>query len=278
VFGLVPYYKDFAVDMEDSMSLAAAARNSQGPVAGKINIAAVRLPHVSNFTDIDALALEPEVTVTWLDTPVSLSDFQAVIIPGSKSVIHDMSCLGQAGWPKALKGYLADTKGMVVGLCGGYQMLGQSIEDPLEVEGKMTAIPGLGLLDVTTCIEALKQVKLSEGKDCLFSAPVTGYEIHMGRTILASEASPFIDLDGAPDGAVSPDGRVFGTYLHGLFDSGRFRSAFLSAIACRHSIPFDADIARENFWQVKNRNYDCLAEHFETHVDIESILRIMAAS
>lgn len=277
VFGLVPFYRDFAVDMEDSMSLDAATGTRAGAAAGKINIAVVRLPHVSNFTDIDALAREPEVTVTWLDAPVPLADFQAVIIPGSKSVVHDMSRLHRAGWPEALKRYLADTAGVVVGLCGGFQMLGRSIEDPLGIEGDPAATSGLGLLDAATRIEALKQVRLSAGTDRLFQAPVSGYEIHMGQTRLGSGATPFIDLDDGPDGAVSPDGRVFGTYLHGLFDSGRFRAGFLSSVARRHAIPFDPAQVREDFHQVKDRNYDRLAAHFEAHVDVNRILKIMMA-
>jgi adenosylcobyric acid synthase len=276
VFGLVPFYRDFAIDREDSMSLAPAAENRPGPVTGRINIAVIHLPHVSNFTDMDALAGEPEVTVTWLKSPRRLADFQAVIIPGSKNVVSDMDCLRRAGWAEALKHYLADTAGMVTGICGGYQMLGQSIEDPLGIEGAPTRTPGLALLDITTRIEAVKQVRLSAGRDRLFQSPVDGYEIHMGRTDLGPGASPFIDLDnGGLDGAAAFDGRVFGAYLHGLFDSGRFRTAFLSSLARRHAIPFDAAVIREDFWQVKSRNYDRLAAHFEAHVDVARILQIM---
>jgi len=161
---------------------------------------------VSNFTDVDALAHEPEVTVTWLEVPRRLSDYQAVLIPGSKSVIYDMTRLRLAGWPRALEDYLADSSGVVAGLCGGYQMLGRRIEDPGGVEGQPSACPGLGLLDITTRIETIKQVRLSAGTDRLYLAAVTGYEIHMGRTGLGSEVQPFLDLDNGTDGAVSPDG------------------------------------------------------------------------
>ena len=275
VFGLVPVFRDVNVDMEDSMSLEAAAGDSAGPAAGKINIAVVRPPHVSNFTDVDALAHEPEVTVTWLEVPRRLSDYQAVLIPGSKSVIYDMTRLRLAGWPRALEDYLADSSGVVAGLCGGYQMLGRRIEDPGGVEGQPSACPGLGLLDITTRIETIKQVRLSAGTDRLYLAAVTGYEIHMGRTGLGSEVQPFLDLDNGTDGAVSPDGRVFGAYLHGLFDSGSFRAAFLSDLARRNGLAFDADLPREDFGKIKDRNYDRLAAHFEKHVDVDRILQIM---
>ncbi len=277
VFGLVPYYRDFAVDMEDSMSLEAACEQATGPVPGKINIAVVRPPHVSNFTDIDALAGEPEVTVTWLDAPNRLADYQVVIIPGSKSVVYDMIRLRKAGWTEALRRYLSDTNGVVVGLCGGYQMLGRHLEDPDGIEGTPAATDGLGLVDITTRIEAVKEVRLSHGTDRLFGAAVSGYEIHMGRTNLGPDAATLLELDNGPDGAVSRDGRVFGTYLHGLFDAGSFRAAFLSSVARRHAVFFDADLPREDFYKVKDRNYDRLAAHFEQYVDVDRILKIMGS-
>ena len=274
VFGVVPYFKDFAVDMEDSMSLDAAGRGA-GPRPGRINIAVARLPHVSNFTDVDALAHEPEVSVSWLTAPRGLADFQAVVIPGSKSVIADMDWLRQTGWPAALQDYLARTVGTVAGVCGGYQLLGREIADPLQTEGRATAAAGLGLLDIATRIEAVKQVRLSTGTERLFGTPVTGYEIHMGRTSLGPGAAPFLDLDNGPDGAVSPDGRVFGAYLHGLFDSGRFRAAWLASLARRHAVPFDEGAVRRDYRQVKDENYDRLAAHFQTHVDVDRLVEIM---
>ena len=156
-----------------------------------------------------------------------------------------------------------------------YQLLGREITDPLQTEGLSTAAAGLGLLDMATRMEAVKQVRLSGGTERLLGTPVTGYEIHMGRTSLGPGAAPFLDLDNGPDGAVSPDGRVFGAYLHGLFDSGRFRAAWLASLARRHALPFDERAVREDYWQVKDRNYDRLAAHFQAHVDTDRLLRIM---
>ncbi len=275
VFGLVPYYKGFGIDTEDSMSLDAAMKKVSGPVSGKINIAVLRLPHVSNFTDIEVLAGEPEVTITWLKSPESLNDFHALIIPGSKSVIHDLVVLKEAGWPRAMEQYVKNRQGFVIGLCGGYQMLGHTIEDPLGIEGNITGTSGLGLLDIKTRIEPVKMVELSEGKDRLFNARVNGYEIHMGQTVIGNSAEPFIDIAGRTDGAVSPGGQVFGTYLHGLFDCGDFRKKFLMKIAGLNNVSFDADIVRKDQWKVKDKNYDLLAEHFETYTDVDQILDTM---
>ncbi len=275
VLGLVPVYQGFAIDTEDSMSLEAAWNQEVRPVAGKINIGVIRVPHVSNFTDIDALAREPEVHLVWLTSPRHLPDFQAVIIPGSKSVIADMAALHQAGWAEALKGYIRKTAGRVVGLCGGYQMLGRRIADPLGLEGKQTDIAGLELLDISTRLEAVKRVTLSRGRDQMFSAPVSGYEIHMGQSVRGNGAPFFLELEGQPEGAMTRDGRVWGTYLHGLFDGGEFRRQFLRRLAEENHLFFDAEVLREDYWQVKARNYDLLAEHFEAHTRVEHILSIM---
>lgn len=132
--GLVPYYKEFEIDTEDSASLDQAIKTGDRNTSGVINIAVLRVPHISNFTDIEALAQEPEVSVTWVDSPKSLFTYDAVILPGSKSVLYDMVMLEKAGWPDALKQYVKKKRGGVVGLCGGYQMLGMLIEDPFGVE------------------------------------------------------------------------------------------------------------------------------------------------
>ncbi|MFO8047741.1 MAG: cobyric acid synthase [Desulfosudaceae bacterium] len=280
VLGLVPVYRGFAIDTEDSMSLDAAMKNEAGPRPGRINLAVLRLPHVSNFTDIEALQQEPGVTVTWLEQPDKLDDYQALIIPGSKSVIHDLVTLRQAGWPAALAEFIRDDRKMVVGLCGGYQMLGRVVEDPLGLEGDLREYPGLGLLDISTRLEEVKQVRLSTGRDQIFNSPVSGYEIHMGRTRTGEGVAPLVELEDGQggfvsDGAMSPDGRIFGTYLHGLFDSGAFRGQFLRALAEKNRLPFDDAIVRRDQRQVKDENYDRLAAHFENYVDVERILAIM---
>ena len=274
VLGLVPYFKDIHIDMEDSMSLDERVENT-GPVKEKINIAVVKVPHVANFTDIHALEQEPETNIVWLSSPADLAPYQAVILPGSKSVIADMTVLHEQGWPRALSRYLEAGQGRVIGLCGGYQMMGRVIEDPDGVEGDAACVGGLGLLDIATRIEPVKQMRLSAGRDRLFGAKVHGYEIHMGHTRRGEQALPFIDFDHEPDGAVSADGRVMGTYLHGLFDSGGFRDRFLAALAKAGNIPFNTSALREDYDQVRQRNYDLLAEHVKRHVDVDRILALI---
>ena len=279
VLGLVPYLKDIDIEQEDSASLESRIKQADPDGAAgqnKIRIAVVRLPYISNFTDLDALVREPDVQVQWLTTPEILFDFDAVILPGSKSVLHDMAALATSGWVPAIRRYAAQKRGLVVGLCGGYQLLGKEIEDPLHLEGDREKADGIGLLNISSRIEQEKVVKLSSGKDLLFHAPVTGYEIHMGRTTRHGSNRPLIALAEHEDGAVSEDGRVFGTYLHGLFDSGAFRKQFLKKAAEMGNIEFDAYRVREDFWTKKNKSYDRLAAHYEAHTDVDKIVNIMA--
>ncbi|MBF0224094.1 MAG: cobyric acid synthase [Desulfobacterales bacterium] len=274
VLGLVPFYQGIHIDMEDSMSLE-TSRSQTIPSKEGIHIAVVLLKHISNFTDIQALDSEPDVNVKWLESPENLLDFDAVIIPGSKSVIHDMLQLDSSGWTGALRTYAEKKRGMIIGLCGGFQILGKEIRDPLNLEGGHKTAKGLGLLDVITELESTKTVKRSDGKDKLFNANVSGYEIHMGKTALGVEAIPFVYIDGNPDGAISRDGMVFGTYLHGLFDSGEFRQQFLEKIASDNQLAMNPNIKRLDFWNFKEENYNLLADHFLRYTKVKEIINIM---
>jgi len=225
VFGVVPVFTDFRIDTEDSMSLdmSIASRSRTDAGSDKIRIAVVRLPHISNFTDLEVLECEPEVVLTWLSEPRNLGEYDVVILPGSKSTVNDMMWLHERGWVSPLKEFLDKGNGLVAGLCGGFQILGNEINDPSGIEGTTEKVEGLGLLDVSTEIEDIKVVRHSEGQDRLFGAKVCGYEIHMGQTLLSHNSKPFLHLETGPDGAINSAGNVFGTYLHGLFDSGAFR-------------------------------------------------------
>ncbi len=184
VFGLVPVFTDFKIDAEDSMSLekAISSRSHAGTSEQEsvrsdriINIAVVRLPHISNFTDLEVLENEPEVIVTWLKEPKQLEKYDVIVLPGSKSTISDMMWLHECGWIKPVKEFADRDDKLVVGLCGGFQMLGKEISDPHEIEGMMKKTEGLGLLDVFTEIEETKVVRRSVGQDKLFGAKVRGY-------------------------------------------------------------------------------------------------------
>jgi len=270
VFGLIPWYDHIHIDMEDSMSLdLSQPKQSSAP----INIAVIRLPHISNFTDVEALENEPEVAIHWLTRPNQIFQFDAIIIPGSKNVIHDTCSLKEWGWFDALHTYTHKKQGMIVGLCGGFQMLGKEIHDPHGVESKDSSIIGIGILDISTEMDTVKVVKKSCGQDQLFHAPVQGYEIHMGKTALGDRVTPFIDLDGHTDGAVSKSETVIGSYFHGLFDSGIFRHRFLQKLADMKGIQLDHQIAHKDYWDIKEMNYDRLADHVSQYCDVEKIIK-----
>lgn len=270
VFGLVPYFNHIHIDMEDSMSLDASSKHSKN----LIQIAVIHLDHVSNFTDLEALASEPEVSINWLKSPNRLMEHDALIIPGSKNVIDDMKKLNQKGWPDALRAFMKKDRGFIIGLCGGYQMIGKTINDPEGIEGCQKEILGLGLLDIQTTIETTKIVKKSFGKENLFQTHVAGYEIHMGRTQTGDQTIPFIEFDTHCDGAISKDGNVFGTYLHGLFDSGSFRKKLLNKIAKKNHIQLNTNIEHLDYWVLKERNYEGLADHFQQYTQVEQIIQI----
>ena len=271
VLGLIPYYNHIHIDMEDSMSLDATPVNHSKNL---IQIAVVRLDHISNFTDIEALSSEPEVSIHWLKSPDRLIEYDAVILPGSKNVIHDISMLTQRGWSDALRSYMQQNRGIIIGLCGGYQMLGNTIQDPESVEGFRKKSSGFGLLDIHTIMDTIKVVKKSSGKENLFQTTVRGYEIHMGQTQLGNDAKPFIDFDTHTDGAISKNASVWGTYMHGLFDSGAFRKNMLKVIAQKNQIQLNSQIEHLDYWDIKEKNYEHLAEHFQKYTQVDKIIHI----
>ncbi len=273
VYGLIPAYNAIRIDTEDSMSLDKIIEK-QHYQHGQLKIGVVRLPHVSNFTDLEVLETEPCLSVTWLLGSGELDRYDVIVIPGSKSTIADMRWLWENGWVDPVRKYASGNKGFVLGLCGGYQILGKEILDPEGIEGEQSRIEGLGLIDTVTEIAATKTVRLTEGKDRLFHQKVRGYEIHMGNTHLG-KASPFLELDNGFDGAVSRRGNVFGAYLHGLFDSAGFRHHFIEHIAGRKGIRIDSTPHRKDYWLEKEQNYDRLAMHFEAHMDVNLMINAM---
>lgn len=187
-----------------------------------------------------------------------------MLIPGSKSTIGDLTYLRAQGWDIDI---LAHHRrgGHVLGLCGGYQMLGQSIDDPEGVDGRPGKVAGLGLLNVHTVMAGDKRVTLSEAVTRDGNLPVSGYEIHMGRTSGADCDRAWLTLDGRPEGAMSPDGRVRGSYLHGLFTSDAFRAHFLAGLGYESTVDYDAGV---------EDTLDTLADHLERYMDIDRLLAL----
>jgi len=262
--GLVPYFNGAGVlPKEDAMAL-----DNCGPSTstGEIVIAVPRLPRISNFDDLDPLMAEADVRVEIVEmgTPIP-ADAHVILLPGSKATLADLAALRETGWDIDI---LAHHRrgGLVVGLCGGYQMLGRTLSDPDGIEGPASTADGLGLLDVETIMGGSKSLIETTGVEHLTGEPVQGYEMHIGKTTGTDTVRPWITLEGArPDGAISKDGRVMAAYMHGVFASNAFRHAFLSRIK-------DGRSAETDYNARVDEALNGLADHLEKHMDLNSLL------
>ncbi|HJV64536.1 MAG TPA: cobyric acid synthase [Geomonas sp.] len=279
VLGVLPWFSGPSLPEEDSVALQKKVTEPGAAATGGLRIGVVRLPRISNYTDFDALAAEPDVALSYLASAEAIESLDLLILPGSKSTLADLSFLKENRMFDAISNF----RGEIFGICGGYQMLGNRVLDPHRVESDLTELPGLGLLDVETTMLENKQTHLVEATllaagqeiapNCGHS--ITGYEIHMGETVLGSCARPFARIDtrsggeaGLADGAVSADGRIVGTYLHGVFDNRSFRTAFLNRIRRAKGLPVQAEAAPAV------DPFDALAAHMEKHLDMERIFEI----
>ena len=261
--GLVPYFREASrLPAEDAVALEtkAVARD-----AG-VTIVVPRLPLISNFDDFDPLKLEPGVRVLFAARGSPLPAADLIVLPGSKGTIADLKALRAEGWDIDILAH-ARRGGKVLGLCGGYQMLGRTISDPDGLEGPPETLAGLGLLDVSTVLAGRKTLRESTGVSVVDGAPFHGYEIHVGRTEGPDGERPLLRFsDGRPDGAVSPDGRVRGAYVHGLFGDDAQRRAWLGWIG--------ADVSGLAYEREVEATLDALAAHLERHVPVERLLEL----
>jgi len=260
VLGLIPFFYHIEIDSEDGMPLEVQIDPPGGPQAGQVNIAVIRFPHISNFTDFNPLSRDAAVNLHYLTRPRALTGYDLVLLPGTKNVRADKQWMSQLGWDQALHAF-SEEGGQIGGICGGYQMLGKTILDPDGVEGSPGQTTGLDLLPLTTTLAKDKVLTRTEGIWCSNGAKVEGYEIHMGLTTCLTELLPVLQKsDGAADGARSKDGQTWGTYLHGLFDNNALRQSFLKELAPGryHASSEDCDTTQ----MFKDRQYDLLAEHF----------------
>ncbi|MCW4117129.1 cobyric acid synthase [Aurantimonas sp. MSK8Z-1] len=261
--GVVPWLRDAArLPAEDSVALE---RLSRSGAPGRFLVAVPQLDRIANFDDLDPLRAEPGVEVRFVRPGDRLpAEARLVLIPGSKSTIGDLLAFRRNGWDADLHQHVA-RGGAVVGLCGGYQMLGRRVLDPDGVEGETRAADGLGLLDVETVMEEEKTVREVRAETPV-GEPLQGYEIHMGRTTGSDCARPVALVDGVPDGATSTDGRVFGTYLHGLLAADGFRRRFLQGLGhAAGEIDYRASIEAA---------LDGVADELERHLDAARLLAI----
>lgn len=263
--GLVPFFTEaHRLPAEDALGLDSARPSKPG---AKLRIAVPILPRISNFDDLDPLDAEPAVEVIRVRPGSALpGDAQLVILPGSKSTIPDLAAFRANGWDIDLRAHVR-RGGHVLGLCGGYQMLGRSITDPEGVEGPAGTVEGLGLLEVDTVLAGEKRLAPVSG-ETTDGIAFTGYEMHMGVTEGPGRARSFCRIDGKPEGAISADGRIVGTYAHGLFADDRQRAAWLER--------FDAGTAQTAYEDGVDAALDALAAHLEAHVDVERLLELAA--
>ena len=273
VLGVIPYFRGIAIDAEDAVPLQAVVDPVDSPDPGKISIAIIYFPHISNFTDFAILDSHDDVEVHYLHYPKNLNDYQAVILPGSKNVRGDLDWIFSCGWDKRLKEFRSSGK-IIMGICGGYQMLGTVIADPDSIEGPAGESSALGFLPVETVLRQKK--KLFNSRGCLLdeAIKVEGYEIHMGESRLVGEGYPLLQVSfrnnvpaGDNDGVMSLDGKVLGTYFHGIFDGKDFREWFLRLL--RPQFVSNGSVPD------KNHEYEKLADHFEKHLDMEAVYRII---
>lgn len=260
--GLVPFFAGMRdLPPEDTGDLPAGWQGS-----GALRIAVPLMPMIANFDDLDALRAERSITLAFIPPGEALPPCDLVILPGSKATIADLDFMRQQGWDMDLRVHYRQG-GRIFGLCGGYQMLGHQLADPDGIEGSPQTREGLGYLDIETCITPRKTVQQNDG--CLLpgNTPVAGYEIHAGRTTGAALSRPMIRFsNGEVDGARSEDGRICGTYLHGVFDRAGARHALMAEWGAQ-SEPFDNRTRIE-------LALDGLADHLEKHVDIDRLLSI----
>lgn len=271
------------VDLEDEDSVALQKGKYLRTAQREIDIAVVQLPHTSNFTDFNALAAQPDVRVRYVRHPQDLTQADLVILPGSKNTLGDLLWLRDSGMETGI--LQAHQQGIpLLGICGGYQMLGEAIVD--EVESGLGALPGLGLLDTvtqfarhktTTRVEATMASALPDWLAGASALRVRGYEIHMGETTLNGRCRPVMqrekDGEQTADGAMTDDGLVFGTYLHGLFDSDDFTRALVNGLRRRKGL--EALDTTLHYAQYKAQQFDILAAAMRQHIDIEKIYHIM---
>ncbi|SEQ35356.1 cobyric acid synthase [Thalassovita taeanensis] len=257
--GVVPWFADaWRLPAEDVMDVASR-------VGGACKVAVPRLSRIANFDDLDPLSAEPGVTVEIIEQGRPLpGDADLVLIPGSKSTIADLAHFRAQGWDIDLHAHIR-RGGHVLGICGGYQMLGRQIADPQGIEGPAGSVAGLGLLDVCTVMTPQKHLTLTEATYLPTGDTVSGYEIHIGETTGADCANPWLSIAGHAEGAATADGRIRGCYLHGLFSSDRFRAAYLRQLGAASEIRYSNDLE-----QVLN----ALAAHLETHLDLDLLLSL----
>lgn len=285
VLGVIPYLPMLGIEDEDSASLDSkrqitrSSDSSQHAKDQKLDIAVIRFPRISNFTDVDPLYDEEDVRVRYITHPGEFGKPDAIIMPGSKNTTEDLRYLRSTGMQKLLLEYMYEQDGHVVGICGGYQMLGRKLLDPNQVESNEKEYHGLGVFpSVTTFAQTKRTVRIA-GTASLYGAdlvPIEGYEIHMGETNFEEEVMQPFTIDDLPEGASVDDGRIWGTYIHGILHNDDLRRQWLNKI--RQTKGLDPLPANLRFKEKREQAFDRLASHVREHLDLKRIYNIIGLS
>jgi adenosylcobyric acid synthase len=263
VLGVLPYLQGLHLEAEDALPVA----RESDQVGDGLRVVVPALPRISNHTDFDPLRLHPQVNFRFIGPGEAIRPADLIVLPGSKSVCADLDWLRAEGWDLAILRHLR-YGGRLIGLCGGFQMLGRTIHDPSGIESRTGSHAGLALLDVETTLECEKQLRNVRGTLMLENAPVRGYEIHAGVTIGPALARPAVRLATHDDGALSEDSRILGTYVHGLFESRLACDALLRWAGLAAPDTPDYDRLRED-------GIERLADAVETHIDMSAVLGLL---
>lgn len=265
VLGVLPYLHGLHLEAEDALPISNAGDQIS---SHHLQIVVPVLPHISNHTDFDPLRLHPLIDFHYLGPGDPMPKADLIILPGSKNVRADLDWLGDQGWDDRIQRHLR-YGGKLIGICGGFQMLGRQIHDPRGIEGEAGSSDGLGWFDMETTLGREKRLAKVQGHLAIDSAPIHGYEIHAGVTSGAALDHPAVRLETGDDGALSPDGQILGTYLHGLFESSAACSALLSWAGLKSSKVADYAAIRE-------AAFERLADMVEQHLDTEQLLNLVS--
>ncbi|MCM3626090.1 cobyric acid synthase [Paenibacillus glycanilyticus] len=280
VLGVIPYLPRLDIEAEDSVVLdKQQAQEDNGD--REIDIAVIRLPRISNFTDFDPLQAEPDVSLRYAASVDQLGQPDVILIPGSKNTLDDLLFLEQSGMAKAIAKRVAEGS-LLAGICGGYQMLGRKLHDPRQVESQHGEADGLGYLPLATTFYTEKRTERVSGTvacahpdwPAMQGIAIEGYEIHMGQTTPLEQVHPLLTINGQSEGAISEDGRIFGTYIHGIFHNDAFRRQYLNMVRKQKGLA-----ALEEILPFRSRQleaFDRLADHVRAHLDMEKLYGIIS--
>jgi adenosylcobyric acid synthase len=261
VLGVLPYLHGLSLPAEDALPAGAGSKP-----AARLRVLVPALPRISNHTDFDPLSAHPQVDLRYLGPGEAIPAADLIVLPGSKAVAADLNWLREHGWETAIRRHLR-YGGKLIGICGGLQMLGRTLHDPLGIEGSHGSQPGLGLLDLETTLQAEKCLRHSRGRLAFAQAPVRGYEIHAGVSHGPALSRPALLLEHGPDGALSDDGQILASYLHGLFDSPAAGAALLAWAGMQTAAADPAALCEAAI--------ERLADAVEAHLDIPALLALL---